>query len=232
MEEKKLESLKALQSPQELMLEYKKEAGSQLQQQEETKRQVLEQLPKETRKIYELIEAYQQGDSDFPIAGITKNDLTALTRDTQLVFREKKQLQEEKNNLILRETQETEQVLERWRQEKQALPKLKEEVQRQREVSLIHKQNHQAIEEEVLKQLLEENRTLTQKQIQNEVLHKEQVRITTVENREEHHIAQKNNRDIAELIDRGVKRQIGVISDQVYHRLEKKLSNEKKRRGF
>ncbi|MBR3607405.1 MAG: hypothetical protein IKL51_07520, partial [Lachnospiraceae bacterium] len=89
-----------------------------------------------------------------------------------------------------------------------------------------------AIEEEVLKQLLEENRTLTQKQIQNEVLHKEQVRITTVENREEHHIAQKNNRDIAELIDRGVKRQIGVISDQVYHRLEKKLSNEKKRRGF
>ena len=43
---------------------------------------------------------------------------------------------------------------------------------------------------------------------------------------------QKNNRDIAELIDRGVKRQIGVISDQVYHRLEKKLSNEKKRRGF
>ena len=232
IEEKRTESLKALQNPREFMWEYKKEGERQLQQQEETKRQLLEYLPPETKEIYQVIDAYQEGKPTDSSLGVIKNDLGGLTRDTQLVLKQQEKFIEEKETVLEKETRETNKILERWRKEEEPEVKKKQVYQKQREISLVHKQVQQNIEEEVLQKLWEENKALIEKQINNEVIHQEQVKITTVENKQEHQIIQKNSREITELINQGVKRQIGAISDQVYHRLEKKLSNEKKRRGF
>ena len=42
----------------------------------------------------------------------------------------------------------------------------------------------------------------------------------------------KETGDLTELIQKGVQKQIGIISDQIYTKLEKRLQNEKKRRGY
>ena len=40
------------------------------------------------------------------------------------------------------------------------------------------------------------------------------------------------NREIAEMVEQGVRRQLGMISNEVYSRLEKRLRSEKARRGI
>lgn len=233
VEERRNETLKALYSPNELMLEYKKEADQQEWQQEEIKRQIYEHLPEETRRIYEIVEAYQQSDKQIqPVKGVIKNDYKALQADTALVLKQEEYQKEVRETMLIREQEETEKKVEHWNSKPQQVTAPKEKYGMKNEVSMVHKQIQQSIEEEVLEQLLEENRSLIQKQTRNEIVNKEQVQVTRIENREEKQMIQKNMQDITEMINQGVKRQIGTISDQVYHRLEKKLSNEKKRRGF
>lgn len=45
-------------------------------------------------------------------------------------------------------------------------------------------------------------------------------------------LVRKNSEHIHEMINRGVQRQLNTISEQVYHKLEKKLSSDRKRRGY
>lgn len=42
----------------------------------------------------------------------------------------------------------------------------------------------------------------------------------------------KESEHITEMINKGVQRQLNTISEQVYHKLEKKLSNDRRRRGY
>lgn len=42
----------------------------------------------------------------------------------------------------------------------------------------------------------------------------------------------KESEQITEMINKGVQRQLNTISEQVYHKLEKKLSNDRRRRGY
>ena len=233
MEEKRIETLKALHAPEELLLEYKKEALAQKEQQEEAGKRMFEKLPEETRKVFELIESYQKSQDGHELTGIVKNDVRALQRDTHMILNHAEQrIKTEESQDVIQEREETERVVERWNYQNQKQSMQKNVHDTKKEISMVHKQMNQSIEEEVLQQLLEQNRSLVQKQIQNEVVHKEQVTVRKIENKEEKHIVQNHMKDITEMIDQGVKRQIGTISDQVYQRLERKLSNEKKRRGF
>ena len=45
-------------------------------------------------------------------------------------------------------------------------------------------------------------------------------------------MVKKETGDLTELVEKGIRQQMGVLSEQIYSRLEKRLQNEKKRRGF
>ncbi len=45
-------------------------------------------------------------------------------------------------------------------------------------------------------------------------------------------VVKKETGDLTELVEKGIRQQMGVLSEQIYSRLEKRLQNEKKRRGF
>ena len=232
VEERREESLRALHAPQELLMEYRQEASRQQEEEQKEKNQRHRLLPEETRKIYEVIEQYQKNGGGEFSAQIVKNDLEGLVRDTHIIHTHQKQREEDKEELIIKEREENNKVLEKWKQEKQVTATPVETVKKEAGVSLVHKQMQQTLEEEVLQRLLEENRTILEKQSNQEVVHQEKIKVTTIQQEEKNYIVQNNKKEITEMIDQGVRRQIGSISEQVYNRLEKKLSNEKKRRGF
>ena len=45
-------------------------------------------------------------------------------------------------------------------------------------------------------------------------------------------VVNRETEDITEMIQKGVRQQMGELSEQIYSRLEKRLQNEKKRRGY
>ena len=83
-----------------------------------------------------------------------------------------------------------------------------------------------------MQQLLEQNRLLQQKNIVTEQTMQTTQVINEHQNWQQIRNVQQNNEDVANLIRSDVQRQLGAISDQVYAKLEKRLQNEKKRRGY
>ena len=58
------------------------------------------------------------------------------------------------------------------------------------------------------------------------------VNTTTVTNTRENRMTQQEIEDIEDMVAKGVRSQMGAISEQVLTRLEKRLRNEKSRRGL
>ena len=123
--------------------------------------------------------------------------------------------------------------MEKWEEGKRTEPRTQTRTeQEQTSVSLVHKSVENQIDEEMLEQILNQNRTTREKvQVEEQEREEKQVRHTTI-HRQEQNTLIKEAEDLTELIQRGVQRQIGNISDQVYSKLEKRLQNEKKRRGY
>lgn len=228
------ESLKALQEPEEFLKEYREAVEEEQKQGVELRKKIMQVLPKESRRIYERMEQYQNNPEPAPDGQrITKNNMGLLLHDLRQATQETEieiQTSVENQEQIL-ELSET--VLEKWG-EKQAAENgnLSRTEYSRNDVSLIHKTTENYIDEEILAQLFEQNR-----------LNRTETKVTgqTDEERSEIHktiLGQtrktevQENQDITELIQNGVRRQLGIISDQVYSKLEKRLQNEKKRRGY
>ena len=231
-EEQRRESLRALQAPEELLLQYREEAVFEEVSKEVIRKEVMENLPQDTRYIMETIERFRTLPQETKEQTVSKNNLAMLLEDTKMIHAktvsETNEIKTEEKEINL----ETERIIEKWKRESgQAVtsPPLED---RHPYAAMIHKKEKQFVEEEVLQELLEKNRRNLQEKKEEEVILNQKHTVTKVHHQEQTEITEKHLQDITRMIDQGVKRQIGTISDQVYHRLERKLSNEKKRRGF
>ena len=98
-------------------------------------------------------------------------------------------------------------------------------------IEMVHKQQDNQLEEEVLSELLEQNRTLRQHTVQKEqLLTTEQIEERTTQTVHQQ-VLETSTVDIERLIQEGMRSQVAELSDQVYTRLEKRLGNERMRRG-
>lgn len=294
-EEKRQESLRALQEPEKLLLEYRREAVKEELQDKQIQKEVLDTLPDDTRRIMEMIEKYQSLPEEKRAEGISKNNLGLLISDTNLIHLENHRETEHLEENEFKREQETKQKIEHWQKEmketssetvlkeirteaamiykqeqelaedkelleiseqnrKNILEKKDEESVLHQEriiekilkneqkkvvhekirpaVTMVHKQEKQFLAEEELQEILDQSRKVIQEKKAEQVVINERNTVTKVHHQEQTEVTEKHMQDITRMIDQGVKRQIGTISDQVYHRLERKLSNEKKRRGF
>nr|MCR5451424.1 hypothetical protein [Lachnospiraceae bacterium] len=99
-------------------------------------------------------------------------------------------------------------------------------------ISFVHKTMENEIDEERITDII----NTTKKELQtNEVINKtvevnktEEVKVKEIINEKIEAETEKLNARINE----GVKEQVGVLTDRVYRQIEKKLDNEKKRRGL
>ncbi|MBQ3105168.1 MAG: hypothetical protein IJC59_04810, partial [Lachnospiraceae bacterium] len=182
--------------------------------------------------IYRILEEYGGRAETTGDMGISKDNLGLLLQDTQWIEREQ---QQKELALIQRESERTQlsrETLHRWSGERAEAPALSRENREYAvQLELIHKSNRQVLEEEQIQELLQQNRSITHREITGEhVLKEKTINVQEIQN---HQLLQRRNtEDISEIIDRGIKNQIGNLSDQIYHRLEKRLLNEKRRRGL
>lgn len=129
----------------------------------------------------------------------------------------------------------SETVVERWKENyrrESVQSRTTEEDSRDR-ISLVHKlQTENEITEEIMEQLMNQNRVLeNQTRVMEEVTQNSRTVERRVTNQTTHEITQQTE-NLTEMISRGVQGRIGDITDQVYSRLEKRLQNERRRRGI
>lgn len=133
----------------------------------------------------------------------------------------------------LRDISET--VVERWQENLRREPgqsTVTEEERRDR-ISLVHRQQTEnEVTEEIMEQLMNQNRVLeNQTRVMEEVTQNSKTVERHITNQTTHEITRETE-NLTEMISRGVQGRIGDITDQVYNRLEKRLQNERRRRGI
>ena len=233
-ERMKKEGLQALSDPQKLLLSYREEAQRQEEQEKKLSEQIGSQvMPKESRQIFELVEQYikqpavwQKGEE------MTSGSLGMLKRDIEQVNMtvvEQQKVNEERERVV-REVAEA--VTERPEIENADRSTRQYRKESRQNLSFVHREQNNTTEEEIMQQLLEQNRLLQQKNIVTEQTMQTTQVINEHQNWQQIRNVQQNNEDVANLIRSDVQRQLGAISDQVYAKLEKRLQNEKKRRGY
>ncbi len=140
------------------------------------------------------------------------------------------------NNEIKEETGDVRRQIEALERLSSALSPNAREGTEGENIALIHKKNEELPTEEIM-ETIEEYRRNTERRLQDiseeAVTERNITRNVTVNNVSETTDRVSSNRaEIEEMISNGVRKQMGVISEEVIGRIEKRLKNEKSRRGF
>lgn len=191
-------------------------------------------LSPETREIFRILEQYRKNPAQVLEQGLVREHADGQLM-ADLVYQESKNVVEQQEEQPILHQEQIEQIkqqlLNQWNQP-QEYRKLYQELPQVREtIEMVHKQQDNQLEEEVLSELLEQNRTLRQHTVQKEqLLTTEQIeeRTTQTVHRQ---VLETSTMDIERMIQEGMRSQVAELSDQVYTRLEKRLGNERMRRG-
>lgn len=233
-EQMRRESLQALRDPVSLMLTYRQEAQEQAEEEKRLSEEVSrEALPESTRQIYHIMEQYLQQPEIWQQTGaVTVNNINRLQQDirqadmTILEHGQDAQQREQAAREIVQEAGRT--------AEDSTLPAAKRQyhTQAQENLSFVHRQTTNAVDEELIEQLMQERKLTEQKNIVTQQTREINQTVNTHETWQHVQNIEQRNEDVANMVREDVRKQIGAISDQVYSRLEKRLQNEKKRRGL
>ncbi len=182
------------------------------------------------------VELHYQEESDGAAAETAPEGRTAETvGNREFVERQlrKQELFHSRTDKTFRDISET--VVERWEENSRREPvqSAVTEEERRNRIALVHKQQTEnEITEEIMEQLMNQNRVLeNQTRVMEEVTQNSRTVERRITNQTTHEITQQTE-NLTEMISRGVQGRIGDITDQVYNRLEKRLQNERRRRGI
>ena len=204
------DALKALESPQEVVMEYLKSdagsAGENINSQIDAA--VYNLFTEETKAIFNQYVQQKKGEMTLPV----------MPSDT-----EKKQAQE---NLKLQHFMQQAEL-----ENSRVHTPSRHVTDRKQNVDFVHKVEEQIITEELIN-------TIRSQSIDNhreETIERNVMNISTTErqiNEAVNNIRVTKQENIEELVQLNVKKQLNQISDQVYGKIEKKLQTERKRRGY
>ena len=79
---------------------------------------------------------------------------------------------------------------------------------------------------------MEQNRTTQGKRLVDHEEVQDRQTVSRTVHQQTQQVVNRETEDITEMIQKGVRQQMGALSEQIYSRLEKRLQNEKKRRGY
>lgn len=227
------ESLMALEHPAELMEQLRAE-GAELQQAKQAKlSQVMNLLPEQTRAVYETVREYLEAPMELrrEMTGVS-DDIGMLIRDihhAELVQKQSQVMHAQQEQLH----EQTKEVIDRWNEKMPVEPQKKQVYEdRRTDVTLVHRSQEQQVDEEFVQQMIEQNNKV------NRTVHKQNETVTNYDTTERTYtnvntqqIVQQNE-NVSELVRQGVQRELGALSEKIYHKLEKRLESEKRRRGY
>lgn len=227
---------KALENPQEVMLEYLNTQNTLEHYETETKKELEKVIDKNILQLFEQVEQYHKNPNRIP-ENMTVNDaaLEFLIHDTsQPVERMEKMVEkqvEETTNTLIHDTRQQEIKSQLERIIGKEAPVI-EYVNHPKNVELFHKVAETGINEEVLEEIRNVNRNVT-RSVEHRVENVQETEdvIRTVTNRV-NEIELRQNDEISRMVANNVREQLGDLSEQVYRKLEKRMDSEKRRRGL
>ena len=230
------EAKKALQNPEQMVLEYMNTQNAVEQVEIERRHQLEKVIDKETLKIFEQIEQYHR-DPRSVAEYIVANDaaMASFVRDTSVsraaeerAIEEHIMMQTDKKIQNTRH-QEIRQQIDRVI--KREIPVI-QEISSPQNIELYHKVAESNLSEEVLEEIKNVNRTFST----NVEKYTEQIEESTDVHRivtnHVNHIQLQQNEELSTMIANNVKEQVGNLTEQVYRKLEKRMDSEKRRRGL
>lgn len=232
-EQMRRESLMGLEHPTEMLEQLRAEGEKQQEAKQEKLSQVMKLLPEQTRAVYETIREYLEAPMELrrEMTGVS-DDMGMLIRDihqAELVQKQSKLVHTQQEQLH----EQTREVIDRWNEHTPEQPQKKQVYeQRHTDVTLVHRSQQQQVDEELIQQMMEQNRTLSNTvRTQNETITNYDKTERTYHNiNTQQVISQEEN--VTELVRQGVQRELGALSEKIYHKLEKRLESEKRRRGY
>lgn len=254
------EALRALSSPKDVIMEFRETVEGMEQKTETVNQEFNEILSPATREIFKTLAEYRKNPQRAVEQGLVRENADGeLIRD--LMYKERQMEQKIRESSTqntehvtdhleyLEHTDvrhdETEQILQNSEFRHDITNKVVEQFKHTPEsvhvknvldqtvdhIEFVHKMQEHTIDDEVLEEIINQNRNFRQQitevnQVENiERVHENHVQTTQVREID----SQAEN--IARMVQQGVRSQIGSLSDQVYQRLEKRLSDERMRRG-
>ena len=228
------DSLKALESPMEFLREVKEENETRKNAEAFREEAMREALPDKESVTTRLLKEYLERPEVFRDRRIvTENNLTQLMADINRVERENRIVEEKETIERVEKETVTEMVNETVRELRQSQPKIKIEERPAKEISLIHKSQDTVINEEIIDELVSQNRQIERQNERIEtIINNNQTETKTIVNNTEHHVVTEQNQDVTDAVKRSIQGQMDSITDKVYNKLSKRLANEKIRRGL
>ncbi|MGN0343780.1 MAG: hypothetical protein ACI4EC_02345 [Lachnospiraceae bacterium] len=232
-EQMRRESLMALEHPTELMEQLRAE-GEELQQVKQEKlSQVLNILPEQTRAVYETVREYLEAPLEL------RKEMTGISNDMGMLIRDihEAQLAREQSELVHKQTElmhdQTTEILDRWNDKTPVEPQTKQVYEdRRTEVSFVHRSQEQQLDEELIQEMIRQNNQVNRAvHTQNETVTNYDTTERTYQNVHTQRIVEQTE-NVNELVRQGVQRELGALSEKIYHKLEKRLESEKRRRGY
>lgn len=227
--------LRALEQPQDVLLEYLNEqtpAESRVQEQKELLRDIYDE---DTIRIFETLERYRREPEKLLMQGIVSADpVGQMERDIQLQHLLTQQtLTQEQEQYAQQTVHEVEQIrTETNRRLAEDVVRREEEQRRTSRLELLHREQETALDEELLEELRTISRQTTREDVHtNEQHHERSMVEQTVTNRV-NALELHNEEELAEMVSRNIRQQLRGMSDQVYRKLEKRMDSERRRRGI
>ena len=241
MQQARADGLRAITEGTDLAMEYlTRENNTTIERQQYTE-SLKEIIGQDTVNILQMMEGYKPTAGQGRPRVVTEGAaMDLLVQDASAVSQQKGNATSQEtaldNTKVLRETsKEVEQVLketERIRQVEMPAAQRRIETNR-RQVELFHKQNETAITEELLEELQSKNsRTVENRTIENTEQVIETHKVDEIINNRVKELKLQQNQEVEQLITNNVRQQLGILSDQVYNKLEKKIDSERRRRGM
>lgn len=228
------QGLRALENPQEVLLEYHQRLREETTEQTRLTEAYNQILTPETREIFRILEQYRKNPEQVVQQGLVREQADGQLM-ADLVYQEHQTMleQQERSETVMLEPVETiqHQTWEQWNQPQEYRAIHQEQPQVWETIDFVHKEQTNHLDEEIVEELLEQNRTLRQNTTQKEQIltteHIEELQTRTVH----HQTVETSAADIERMIQQGMRNQVAELSDQVYNRLERRLGNERMRRG-
>ncbi|MBQ8147909.1 MAG: hypothetical protein IJ040_03865 [Lachnospiraceae bacterium] len=228
------EGLRAIMNPQEVLMEFHTQEETTENDTTIINEEFMQILSPETKEIFRTLEQYRKNPKQMLQQGIVRENATGdLIREIAQTERIHKEFQQEEfqHRELEQRVETTEQVVEKWSRSPE-LKKIQTITNAPLEtIEMVHKQQETTIEEEMLEELIQQNRTYRQNTtIQEHTQSTERMVETQTQNIYTQTI-ESQLPNIENMVAQGVRSQIGNLSDQVYNRIEKRLNNERMRRG-
>ena len=202
------ESLAALEDEQQIWQSISEGEGEQEERRREVFTEITRLFPDNAAMVYNVLEQYLNNPADVQGLNVTAGNVAQAAEE------------------IMRLQQINEQSAE------QSLPP---EIAPMEE-GLVHRREEKLTEEDVSEILdsyrRRENRQQRDIRESQDITETRTVNTTTVTQNVERRLSEKEIDDIEDMVARGVRSQMGAISEQVLTKLEKRLRNEKSRRGL